>query len=178
MPRNSKPSQNEPVDRGEPVPPSRSDSAATAAIGRLAGAGSMSLLPVEDAIARIVGDVSAPLGSEEVALGEAAGRTLARDLAARRSQPPFAASAMDGYAVRAVDVAHGLRLKVIGVAAAGHSFAGKVSEGETVRIFTGAPVPEGADTVLIQEDAEVVGEATIMAQKPVASGRHLPVWTR
>ncbi|MCB1495709.1 MAG: molybdopterin molybdotransferase MoeA [Bauldia sp.] len=133
----------------------------------------MSLLPVEDAIARIVGDVSAPLGSEEVALGEAAGRTLARDLAARRSQPPFAASAMDGYAVRAVDVARGLRLKVIGVAAAGHSFAGKVSEGETVRIFTGAPVPEGADTVLIQEDAEVVGEATIMAQKPVASGRHI-----
>ncbi|MCB1487016.1 MAG: molybdopterin molybdotransferase MoeA [Bauldia sp.] len=133
----------------------------------------MSLLPVEDAIARIVGDVEVPLSSESVALTEAAGRTLAEDLAAKRSQPPFPASAMDGYAVRAGDVERGLFLKVIGTSAAGHRFAGKVSEGETVRIFTGAPVPEGADTILIQENAEVVDDGTIRAREAVVPGRHV-----
>src|SRR5436190_14811491 len=111
------------------------------------------LLPVDDAIARIVSDV-VPLATERVPLGDANRRVLAEPLAALVTQPPFPASAMDGYAVRGEDVElSGAELRLIGIAAAGHSFAGKVNRGETVRIFTGAPVPEGADTVLIQENA-------------------------
>ncbi len=89
---------------------------------------------------------------EKVPLAQAAGRVLARDVAATRSQPPFAASAMDGYAVRAEEVAKGAKFTVIGESAAGHGFGGDVRAGEAVRIFTGAPVPEGADFVVIQED--------------------------
>lgn len=89
---------------------------------------------------------------EEVPLAQAAGRVLARDVTATRSQPPFAASAMDGYAVRAEEVAKGAKFTVIGESAAGHGFGGDVRSGEAVRIFTGAPVPEGADFVVIQED--------------------------
>ena len=83
----------------------------------------MSLLPVEEAIGRILAGVS-PLPAETVDICEAYGRFLAEDLAAGRSQPPFPASAMDGYAVRAEDAGEGARLKVIGTSAAGHGFAG------------------------------------------------------
>ncbi len=95
----------------------------------------------------------APLGTEEVPLAEAAGRVLARTVTARRTQPPFAASAMDGYAVRAAEAGAGMVLRVTGEAVAGRGFSGGVGPGEAVRIFTGAPVPLGADEVLIQEDA-------------------------
>src|SRR4051812_8873917 len=112
------------------------------------------LIPVRDALARILAGAGR-LGSETVLLGAAYGRTLAAPLAARRTQPPFDASAMDGYAVRAADVpGPGSRLEAIGVAAAGHAFAGTVAAGQTVRIFTGAPLPPGADTVILQEDAD------------------------
>ena len=94
----------------------------------------------------------APLSIETVPLVQAYGRTLAQDVSAVRDQPPFAASAMDGYAVAAVDVAPGARFTVIGEAAAGHAFAGSVAKGEAARIFTGAPLPEGTDRVIIQED--------------------------
>lgn len=132
----------------------------------------MSLLPVADAIARIVDGVT-PLPSETVPIAEAAGRVLASDLAARRSQPPFPASAMDGYALRAADATRGAILPVIGTAPAGRSFAGKVSPGTAVRIFTGAPVPDGADTILIQEDADALSDGTIRVLETAVAGRHV-----
>jgi molybdopterin molybdotransferase len=123
----------------------------------------MALLPVEDAQARLVAAVGQPVGAETLPLDQAQGRFLATDLPALRTQPPFAASAMDGYAVRAQDLATGARLAVIGESAAGHRFQGSLGQGQAVRIFTGAPVPEGADTILIQENAEGVGGPVITA---------------
>ena len=112
----------------------------------------MSLLSVTEAQQHLLEGVT-PLETEVVRLAAANGRMLAEDLEALRTQPPFAASAMDGYAVRAVDVEKvPATLTVIGEAAAGHGFAGTVGRGEAVRIFTGAPVPRRADTIVIQED--------------------------
>ncbi|WP_072385970.1 gephyrin-like molybdotransferase Glp [Hyphomicrobium sp. CS1BSMeth3] len=109
------------------------------------------LLSVEEALARILADAS-PLGTERITIDAAHDRILAEPLAARLTQPPFDASAMDGYAVRAADVAQlPAKLTVIGESAAGHPFFGRVGQGEAVRIFTGAPVPEGADGIVIQE---------------------------
>ena len=104
-----------------------------------------------DALAHLFALVT-PLSTETVPLRHAAGRTLSQDVTATRDQPPFAASAMDGYAVRAMDVAAGAAFVVIGEAAAGHGFAGAVGAGQATRIFTGAPLPQGANRVLIQED--------------------------
>jgi molybdopterin molybdotransferase len=118
----------------------------------------MALLPVSEAIARILAAVPAPTQSEIVLVSHAAGRTLAEPLVAARTQPPFRASAMDGYAVRAADLARGASLRLIGTSAAGHGFHSSIQAGETVRIFTGAPVPDGADTVLIQENAHADGD--------------------
>ncbi len=116
------------------------------------------LLPVDEALARVLGGAR-KLDTEMVRLGEAGGRVLAEDLRARRQQPPFAASAMDGYAVRVADVATvPATLKLIGQSAAGHGFSGIVSAGEAVRIFTGAPIPQGADSVVIQENTVRRGE--------------------
>ena len=111
------------------------------------------LLPVSDALARILRLVT-PMRTEDVALDQAAGRVLRADAVAARNQPPFAASAMDGYAVRAGDAVVGAKLALIGISAAGEGFDGKLGPGQAVRIFTGAPVPEGADGILIQENAE------------------------
>jgi len=114
----------------------------------------MALLSVAEALARVTHGLQ-PLETERVPLESASTRVLAEDLAARVTQPPFDASAMDGYAVRATDVAVlPATLRLIGVSVAGTGFDGEVGEGETVRIFTGAPVPQGADTIVIQEDAE------------------------
>lgn len=93
-----------------------------------------------------------PLPSEQVLLTNAAGRVMATDAVARRDQPPFAASSMDGYAVRAAEVERHAMFKVVGEAAAGHRFEGTVGAGQAARIFTGAPMPKGADFVVIQED--------------------------
>ena len=93
-----------------------------------------------------------PLATRTVPLAQAAGCVLAAPVAARRAQPPFAASAMDGYALRAEDCHPGAVLDVVGEAAAGHGWGGQVMPGEAVRIFTGAPVPDGATRVVIQED--------------------------
>jgi molybdopterin molybdotransferase len=131
----------------------------------------MSLLSVADALARVTQGL-VPLEAERVALDAASGRVLAENLVALLTQPPFDASAMDGYAVRAEDVA-GLpaRLRLIGASAAGAGYEGLVGPGETVRIFTGAPMPQGADTIVIQEDAEEAqGVVTI---KEAAPGRHV-----
>jgi molybdopterin molybdotransferase len=114
----------------------------------------MSLMPVSEALDRLLQGV-APLEAETVPLEAANGRFLARPLASTRTQPPFAASAMDGYAIRHSALTSELtELDVIGEAPAGHGYSGQVGPGQAVRIFTGAPVPEGADTILIQENAE------------------------
>ena len=98
-----------------------------------------------------------PLAAETVPLAQASGRVLARDVRAARAQPPFAASAMDGYAVRDLDCKPGAFLTVVGEAAAGHGWAGQLGANEALRIFTGAPVPQGADRVVIQEDVSRMG---------------------
>jgi molybdopterin molybdotransferase len=130
------------------------------------------LLPVDEALARILAG-ALKLEAETVSLSEAGGRVLAADLHAKRQQPPFAASAMDGYAVRAADVANvPAALKLIGQSAAGHAFSGVVNAGEAVRIFTGAPVPEGADSVVIQENT-VPGDGQIEIVETIAFGRNI-----
>jgi len=122
----------------------------------------MALLPVADALARILDGVR-PKPAERVSLDDALDRVLAEDVAARRTQPPWDTSAMDGYAVRAADVATvPATLKVIGEAPAGHAFAGSVGPGEAVRIFTGAPLPDGADAIVIQEDTDRTGDDVLV----------------
>ncbi|WP_306028918.1 gephyrin-like molybdotransferase Glp [Stappia sp. MMSF_3263] len=130
----------------------------------------MSLISVDEALARLLAGVE-PVGAEPVPLAAANGRVLAADLAATRTQPPFAASAMDGYAVRAEDIsALPASLRVIGEAPAGHGYAGTLQPGEALRIFTGAPVPQGADTILIQENATRDGD-TIAVLETAPRGR-------
>ena len=109
------------------------------------------MITVEQALEQLFALVT-PLQVEHVPLQDAAGRVLAQPVTANRDQPPFAASVMDGYAMRNSDAMPGAQLTVIGEAAAGHAFNGTVGPGQTVRIFTGAPIPDGADRVVIQED--------------------------
>ncbi|SRR5579883_232327 len=131
------------------------------------------MLSVEEARARILASVPRERPVETVALEHASGRTLARDLAAKRTQPPKAVSAMDGYAVRAEDLAHlPVKLKQIGESTAGHGFEGTTGPKETVRIFTGAPVPAGCDTILLQENARAEG-GFVEPLQAVASGRNI-----
>ncbi|MEE2943947.1 MAG: gephyrin-like molybdotransferase Glp [Pseudomonadota bacterium] len=114
------------------------------------------MISVAEALAHLFA-LAKPLDTEVVALKYAGGRVLAREATARRDQPPFSASAMDGYAVRDKDVKPGEMLTMIGESAAGHRFDGKISAGECTRIFTGAPLPKGADRIVIQEDVIVNG---------------------
>ncbi|PSJ61707.1 gephyrin-like molybdotransferase Glp [Kumtagia ephedrae] len=133
----------------------------------------MALLPVDEAL-RLLLDGAVARPAERVALSDAAGRVLAAPLEALRTQPPFDASAMDGYAVRAADVASvPVRLAVIGTAAAGRGFSGEVGAGQAVRILTGAPLPAGADTVVIQENARRLDDGGIKVLETVATGRHI-----
>lgn len=111
----------------------------------------MSLMPVGEALRRVL-EGAGPHGTESAALEDALGRVLADDLVAKRSQPPGDMSAMDGYAVRAADIAAApVTLDLIGEVAAGHPFGGEVRTGEAARIFTGGLIPAGADCVVIQE---------------------------
>jgi molybdopterin molybdotransferase len=131
------------------------------------------MLTVEEARARILAGVSKDRPIEVIALEHAAGRTLAQDLAAKRTQPPEAMSAMDGYAVRSCDLAElPVKLKQIGESTAGHGFLGSIGPKETVRIFTGAPVPGGCDTILIQELARVDGDL-VEPFEAVPAGRNI-----
>jgi molybdopterin molybdotransferase len=116
----------------------------------------MKLLSVDEARARMLAEIPT-LPAQTVSLAQAIGRVLAEDVAAVRDQPPFRASAMDGWAVRSSDAPG--RLRITGESAAGHGFEGVVNAGEAVRIFTGAALPDGCDAVVIQEDAERDGEA-------------------
>src|SRR4051794_21103057 len=129
-------------------------------------------MPVADALAAVLAGAE-PLPEEMVALDDAHHRVLARDIAALRTQPPAAMSAMDGYAVRAADAGQtGARLKVIGEVAAGRPFETKLGAGEAVRIFTGGVIPEGADAVVIQEDTSVDGDRIGISEAAVP-GRHI-----
>ncbi|MBW7968772.1 gephyrin-like molybdotransferase Glp [Bradyrhizobium sp. BR 10289] len=132
----------------------------------------MALMPVSDALAAVLAGAE-PLPDEMVSLEAAFHRVLARDVAARRTQPPQAMSAMDGYAVRAADAAKiDAQLTVIGEVAAGRPFAGSVGAGKAVRIFTGGVVPAGADAVVIQEDTVADGER-ITIKEAAVTGRHI-----
>ncbi len=132
----------------------------------------MDLLSVADALARVL-DRAEPLPCEDAPLTEAFGRVLTEDVAARRTQPPADLSAMDGYAVRAADVATvPAQLKLIGEVAAGRPFAGSVGAGEAARIFTGGVVPAGADTIVIQENTTRDGDRVAVRQ-PSPPGRHI-----
>ena len=131
-----------------------------------------SLLLVADALARVLDGVE-PLPSESAALVEAEGRVLAADVAARRTQPPADMSAMDGYAVKAADVARvPVDLKLVGEVAAGRPFSGEVHAGEAARIFTGGVVPPGADTIVIQENTGRDGDR-ITVKSPSPAGKHI-----
>jgi molybdopterin molybdotransferase len=124
----------------------------------------MGPLSVAQALQRILDGVGR-LETERVPIEAAHGRTLAEPLAARHTQPPFDASAMDGYAVRAADIeSYPARLAVIGQSAAGRGYRGSVGRGQAVRIFTGAPVPEGADTIVIQENTAREGDTVVIAE--------------
>ena len=123
---------------------------------------------VDEARARMLA-LAAVLPAEQVELDQALGRTLAEPVIATRDQPPFAASAMDGWAVRSADA--GPR-RVAGESAAGRGFDGEVGEGEAVRIFTGAPLPAGADSVIIQENVTRDGD-TLILNEAVAAGDNI-----
>ena len=129
------------------------------------------MISVEDARARILAGLS-PTPAEIVALPQAAGRVTAAPVIARLSQPPADLSAMDGYALRAADGTAGSTLRQIGASPAGHPFAGTVGPGETVRLFTGSVVPEGADSILLQEDA-TAADGQVTVNETVRPGRHI-----
>ena len=134
----------------------------------------MALLSVAEALARVL-EHAAPLPAAETPLADADGRVLAYALRALRTQPPADVSAMDGYAVRSSDVANApVHLKVIGEVAAGRPFDRAVGAGEAARIFTGGVVPEGADTIVIQEHTKRDGGG-VEVQKSSAKGRHIRV---
>jgi molybdopterin molybdotransferase len=133
----------------------------------------VALLSVAEALERVLAQ-AAPLPAQEVPLRDAHGRVLALDLKARRTQPPADVSAMDGYAVRAADVAAApVRLKIIGEVPAGRPFSAVVGPGETARIFTGGVVPAGADSVVIQEHTKKQDGGWVEIEKSTSKGRHV-----
>ena len=130
------------------------------------------MMSVEDATQRIVSAFS-PTPVEMVSIARAAGRVLAEDVTAKCDQPPAPVSSMDGYAVRAGDAMHApTRLHVVGAAPAGHPFGGSVGSGEAVRMFTGGVVPDGADTVVIQENTDLSDEHVTIKVSP-RPGQHV-----
>ncbi|MGI8527707.1 MAG: molybdopterin molybdotransferase MoeA [Pseudolabrys sp.] len=130
------------------------------------------LLPVAEALERVLAGVE-PLPAQSVPLADALGSVLAEDLAALRTQPPAAVSAMDGYAVRASDVSHApVELKVIGEVAAGHPFSSEIGPGQAARIFTGGVMPGGSDTVVIQENTTRNGK-TVTVRSVTTAGRYV-----
>ena len=133
------------------------------------------LMPVDEALSRVLAAFS-PLECETVPLRDALGRVLGEPAVAQSTNPPFSASAMDGYAVRAADLAgrRPITLKPIGEASAGHAYEGEVGDGECVRIFTGAPLPDGADSVVIQENVSLNADENVIqvvSDDPVPEGR-------
>jgi molybdopterin molybdotransferase len=134
----------------------------------------VALMPVAEALARVLADAE-PLAAEAVPLAQAHGRVLAADVAALRTQPPADVSAMDGYAVRSIDVAKTpAKLKLVGEVAAGHPFRGTVGAGEAARIFTGGVLPPGTDTIVIQENTVREGDAVVITVTS-GKGKHVRV---
>src|SRR5690349_5015633 len=130
------------------------------------------MISVEEARRRLLTPLK-PLGAEQVGLADALGRVLAEDVHARLTQPPFAVSAMDGYAVRAADVARvPASLRLVGYAPAGGAYDGHLKSGEAVRIFTGAPLPDGADAIVIQEDTQASGQ-NVVVKETAAIGHYV-----
>src|SRR3954464_5228011 len=130
------------------------------------------MISVQEALARLLAPLEA-LPAEQISVADAIGRVLAEDVAARRTQPPFAVSAMDGYAVRAEDVAAvPAELQIVAEVPAGAGFGGDVGAGEAARIFTGAPLPAGTDTIVIQEDTEREGDWWLV-RAGAARGRYV-----
>ena len=132
------------------------------------------MISVDEAVVRVTA-AFAPTQGETIPIERTAGRVLAEDARARMTQPPAPVSSMDGYAVRAADVVNALvTLEVVGSSPAGHPFGKAISAGETVRIFTGGVVPDGADSIVIQEDAVAQGDKVTLnvAAKP---GKHIRV---
>lgn len=130
------------------------------------------MIPVEDARSRILGTFGR-LPAEQIAISQAAGRVLAQDVISRITKPPHPVSAMDGYAVRAADVAEvPVTLQVVGEAPAGGAYNAALKPGEAVRIFTGGPVPEGADSIVIQENTERDGNSVTVTVS-VSQGRYV-----
>lgn len=133
----------------------------------------MAMISVGEALDRVLAAIAGPVGSEDLPIARAIGRRLAGDIVATRDQPPFAASAMDGYAVRGADL-DGLptTLRIVGTSVAGRRYQASIGQGEAVRIFTGAPLPDGADAIVIQEDTEAADDSvTILAKE--APGRYV-----
>lgn len=129
------------------------------------------LLPFAAALDQLLAGVT-PLPAESLALDACAGRVLAEDVAARLTQPPFAAAAMDGYAIRWADRQR--PWQVVGESAAGHGWPGTLGEAEAVRIFTGAPVPAGADVIVVQEEvARDSHTARLTGEGPPRIGAHI-----
>tara|TARA_R110002072_G_scaffold171065_1_gene324820 strand:+ start:4958 stop:6148 length:1191 start_codon:yes stop_codon:yes gene_type:complete len=130
------------------------------------------MITLDEALSRIAGALL-PVSSEQVGLGDAFGRILAKPLVAERTQPPFSASAMDGYAVRSADLTgQTVRFQVTGESAAGHATSRPVGAGEAFRVSTGAPMPDGADQVVIQENCTREESDLITAESP-ASGKNI-----
>jgi len=127
------------------------------------------MIPIEEALERVLGPLK-PVGVETVALDQALGRVLAEDVISKLTHPPAPVSAMDGYAVRAGDVAAvPVDLKIVGESKAGERFDGEIGSGQAVRIFTGAVVPQGADAIVIQENTEAEG-GSVRVLQGAASG--------
>ena len=132
----------------------------------------MSLLPVDEALARILKSAE-PHGSERVALSDAGGRVVASPVRAHLLQPPFDGSAMDGYALIAPEhISYPVEFDIIGESAAGNRFEGELRTGQAVRIFTGAPLPKGADTIVIQEHTERSGNR-LTVREGIEPERHI-----
>ena len=130
------------------------------------------MISVEEALSRLLEPLE-PLPPEQISLADGLGRVLAEDVAARRTQPPFAVSAMDGYAVRAEDLAKiPVELRIVAEVPAGAGFGGHVGAGEAARIFTGGVMPSGADTVVIQEHTRRL-DGRVLVEKPTENGRNV-----
>lgn len=129
------------------------------------------LLPLPEAFALIHERVAPVTGTETVALDQALGRVLAEPLLAALTQPPFANAAMDGFALRFADLAAGRRLPIAARIAAGHPQDSVPPPGSAVQIFTGAPLPEGFDTVVMQEDCRVEGGHVLLPEH-LTAGSH------
>lgn len=129
------------------------------------------MISVDEARARILEKLQST-GVETVSLAQGWNRVLAASVHARLTQPPADVSAMDGYALRAIEAKAGTRLRIVGTAPAGHPFEGVVAPGEAVRLFTGSYMPAGADAVLLQEDAEAA-DGFVTANETAVSGRHI-----